>query len=122
MPLAFLLDENLPRRVSVAIERHNLTCETPIDAVSVGEKSAPQRGSDDASILVWAETFGHILISEDRNTLPKHLGEHLALGRHSPGVFLVRPGIRMADLIGYLSLVSQLSEPTEWDNRVTFIP
>ena len=122
MSLAHLLDENLPGRVVRAIQRHNLTGELPLDAVRVGDLPELPLGADDSMVLLWAESANRILISEDKHTLPNHLENHLAAGRHSPGVFLVRPATNLSDLIEYLALVAHLTEPFEWQDRVTFIP
>ena len=122
MSLAYLLDENLPGRVVRAIQRHNLTGELPLDAVRVGDLPELPLGADDSMVLLWAESANRILISEDKHTLPNHLENHLAAGRHSPGVFLVRPATSLSDLIEYLALVAHLTEPFEWQDRVTFIP
>ena len=122
MSLAFLLDENLPGRVVRAIHRHNLTGAFFLDAMQVGDISEIPRGADDPTVLRWAESAGRILVSEDKHTLPNHLHDHLAAGRHSPGVFLVRPSTGLADLIEYLSLVAHLTEPFEWQDRITFVP
>ena len=122
MSLAFLLDENLPKRVVRAIQRHNLTGELPLDAVRVGDLPELPLGADDSMVLLWAESANRILISEDKHTLPNHLDNHLASGHHSPGVFLVRPATSLSDLIEYLALVAHLTEPFEWKDRVTFIP
>lgn len=122
MSLTFLLDENLPGRVVRAIQRHNLASEMPLDAVRVGDMPELPLGADDPTVLLWAESAGRILISEDKHTLPNHLEVHLAAGRHSPGVFLVRPTISLPAFIEYLVLVAHLTEPFEWQDRVTFIP
>ena len=122
MSLAFLLDENLPGRVVRAIQRHNLTGELPLDAVRVGDLPDLPLGAEDSMVLLWAESANRILISEDKHTLPNHLEDHLAAGRHSPGVFLVRPATSLPELIEYLALVAHLTEPFEWQDRITFIP
>ncbi len=122
MTLAYLLDENLPMRVVRAIQRFNLTTEMPIDALRVGNVSELPLGADDQSVLIWAESVGRILVSEDKHTLPDHLDRHLAMGRHCPGVFLVRPGIGLLEVVEFLSLVAHLTEPFEWRDRVSFIP
>ena len=122
MSLTFLLDENLPGRVVRAIQRHNLTGELLLDIVRVGDLPELPLGADDSMVLLWAESANRILISEDKHTLPNHLETHLAAGRHSPDVFLVRPATRLSDLIEYLALIAHLTERFEWQDRVTFIP
>ena len=122
MPLAFLLDENLPGRLFRAIQRHNLGGGDPIDAVRVGSSSDLPLGSDDPTILRWAESEDRIVVSEDKNTMPGHLGEHLAAGHHSPGVFLIRPGASVPTIVEFLVLVAYASEPHEWRDRIEYIP
>ena len=94
----------------------------PIDFIRVGGITELPLGADDQAVLIWAESAGRILVSEDKHTLPDQLDRHLAMGRHSPGVFLVRPGIGLPDLVEFLSLVAYVSEPFEWRDRVSFIP
>ena len=122
MPLAFLLDENLPGRLFRAIQRHNLRGGDPIDAVRVGFPPDLPLSSDDPTVLRWAESEDRIVVSEDKNTMPGHLGKHLAAGHHSPGVFLIRPGASVRTIVEFLVLVAHASEPHEWRDRVEYIP
>src|SRR5436309_368022 len=80
------------------------------------------RGGDDPDILIWAEREGRILVSFDRSTLPNFLSDHLQAGHHSPGVFLIRRGTTLREVIDLLVLATYASEPWEWENRCQFIP
>lgn len=124
MPLRYILDEHLRGPVWHAIVRHNVTAnEVPrLDVVRVGDEAGVPLGADDSVILRWAEEDDRILVSADRSTLATHLADHLTAGHHSPGVFLVRPGTRLNDLVLFLSLAAHASEPSEWHNRVTYVP
>jgi predicted nuclease of predicted toxin-antitoxin system len=122
MPLRFLLDENLPGRLWSAVMRHNAREINIVDAVQVGEPADLPRGTQDPAILVWAETEGRILVSEDLSTLPIFLANHLAAGRHSPGIFLIRHGSSLKEVVDFLVLVAHASEPWEWADRCHFIP
>jgi hypothetical protein len=90
MPIRFLLDENLPVRLWSAIVRQNPPGLAPIDVIRVGDPPDLPLGTQDPDILIWAEGEGRILVSEDLNTLPLFLDDHLRAGRHSPGIFLIR--------------------------------
>src|SRR5438552_2242321 len=114
MPLRFLLDEHLRRRLWTAIQRHNAAGLLPINAVRLGDASDLPLGSDDPDILAWAEREGRILVSRDRRTMPGHLADHLATGNHSPGIFLVRSHCLIAEVVEYLYLATCASEPWEW--------
>ena len=122
MPLAFLLDENVPSRIWRAIQRHNEDTTDTLDAVCIGHVRDLPFSSDDAAILRWTERQGRILITEDKSSMSAHLATHLDEGNHCPGVFLVRPGIRVAELLEFLVLVAYASESPEWRDRITYIP
>lgn len=122
MAIAFLLDENLPGRFVRAVARHNLLSANPLDVVAVGGTADLPLGIDDASMLVWSEREGRIVVSEDRSTLPRFLAEHLTAGHSSPGVFLVRRETSIPELIEFLVLAAYASEAEEWKDQVSFIP
>lgn len=122
MPLFYLLDENLPGRLLRAIQRHNANSEHPLDVVCVGDPDDLPLSSDDASILIWCERTGRILVTEDKNTMPEHLQDHLDSDRHCPGIFLVRPNTSMNEMVEFLVLVAHASDPAEWQDRIEFIP
>ena len=79
------------------------------------------RGTSDQDILIWAEREERILISLDGRTLPAHLAAHLAAGHHSPGVMLVRQ-VTFREVVEFLAIAAHASEPSEWSDRITFIP
>jgi hypothetical protein len=55
-------------------------------------------------------------------TLISDFNEHIAVGRYSPGLFVLRPGAVLADVLDLLVLVAHASDPAEWRDRVEFIP
>lgn len=93
-----------------------------MDVVRVGEPDDLPLSSDDRTILAWAERDGRILVTEDKATMPAHLGSHLKAGHRSPGVFLVRSGTTIPKLIEFLVLVAYASEADEWEDRIEFAP
>lgn len=118
----FLLDENQRGPLWDAIERHNEHSSTPIDAMRVGDEGTPPLGAIDPGLLAWCEAAGRILVSVDKQTLPKHLADHLALGLHSPGVFLIRPGQSVRAVVDFLTLATAVSDAGEWRDAITYIP
>ena len=122
MALAFLLDENLPASLWRAIRRRNITATDTLDVVRVGEISDLPLSTSDEQILIWAEDAERILITQDKNTMPGHLENHLASGRHSPGVFMLRPACSIPSIIEFLELANEASMADEWQDRVTYVP
>jgi hypothetical protein len=80
------------------------------------------RGSQDPDVLIWDEAEGRILVSQDLSTLPNFLADHLLAGRHSPGIFLIRHGAGLREVLDCLLLVAHASEALEWADRCQFIP
>jgi hypothetical protein len=76
----------------------------------------------DPDILDWLEDNGYILVTENRSTLPVHLSEHFAAGRHIPGIFWIRPGVGIGRVIEELYLIWSASTAEEYQDRMLFVP
>jgi hypothetical protein len=122
MPLRFVLDENQRGLLWRAVLRHNQAGAYPLDVARVGDTPALPLGCTDPDILQWAEHEDRILVTFDRRTLAAHLSHHLSQGRHSPGVFMLRRGCRLTDVVAHLALVAYASDGWEWQDRIEFIP
>jgi hypothetical protein len=121
MPLLYVLDEDLRGLLWCYIVRYNARGVDPIDIVRVGDLEALPLGILDPQILQWCETHGRIFVTHDKSTSPVHLQDHLAAGRHCPGIFLVRD-VRMADVVAFLAIAAHASEPSEWQDQYFYIP
>ena len=122
MPLRFVLDENQRGLLWRAVVRHNQAGVYPLDVVRVGDSPDLPLGSIDADILLWSEREERILVSFDKTTLAGHLANHLQAGHHCPGVFMLRRGSRLSQVVDHLALVAFASDAWEWQDRVEFIP
>lgn len=122
MTLRYLLDEHLRGPLWRAIQWHNSSGVYPLDVVRVGEPPDLPLSSDDPTLLQWAEREQRILVTHDPDTMPKHLADHLAAGRHSPGVFMLRPRSTLPQILSFLVDAAYASEPGEWQDRIQFIP
>jgi hypothetical protein len=122
MPLRFLLDENQRGLLWRAAHRHNLHGAHVLDLARVGDPPDLPIGSNDPEILQWAERESRILVTFDKATMAGHLAAHLQSGRHCPGVFMLRRGFSLAQIVSHLALVAYASEPWEWQDRIEFIP
>jgi hypothetical protein len=54
--------------------------------------------------------------------MPAHLAQHLQAGHSSPGVFVIRLGYSIAQLVDHLELVGYAGKSTDYENAVTYIP
>jgi hypothetical protein len=120
--IRFLVDEHLRGQLWRALAWHNQRGAYPLDVVRVGDSADLPQGSTDPDILVWAEREGRILISADRKTLLSHFNDHLAAGRHSPGLFLLRPLAPLPQIVDFLVAATYASEASEWTDVWRYIP
>jgi hypothetical protein len=51
-----------------------------------------------------------------------HLKDHLAAGRHSPGLFLIRKQSRLDDLVAFLAIAAHDGDEDAWRGRAEYIP
>jgi Domain of unknown function (DUF5615) len=65
----FLIDENLPPRLKLAILRLN----SEIDILRVGEDNAPPTGTLDPDILRYLQLSQRVLVTDNRVSMPGHL-------------------------------------------------
>jgi hypothetical protein len=105
-----------------AVVRHNQLGVYLLDVICVGDLPDLPLGSTDADILRWSEREQRILVTFDKTTLPQHLAAHLQAGNHCPGVFMLRRGSRLSQVVNHLALAAYASEPWEWLDRIEFIP
>ena len=114
----FLLDEHVNRAIQRQLRRWN-----PIlEVLAVGDQGAPPSGTPDPDILRWIEASGHILVTENRRTIPAHLSAHFAAGRHIPGLLWIRPGAALSEVVETLYLITEVSSSDEYTDRALFIP
>ena len=118
IPPRFLLDEH----VSHAIQSQLLRLDAEIDVLAVGQPLAPPKGTSDPDILVWIEKAGYILVTANRRTIPEHMRAHCAAGRHLPGIFLLRRGASVAQVIEQLYLLWVASDAKEYVDRLLYLP
>jgi hypothetical protein len=121
MPLRYLLDEDLRGVLWRYIVRHNARGADLIDIVRVGDFDDLPLGTKDPEILIWCELNDRILVSHDKSTSPVHVRDHLAAGRHCPGILVVRD-VHPVAVVEFLATAAHASEPEEWADRYFYIP
>ena len=117
-PLRYLLDENVdPLYASELIRRK------PAPVVwRIGAPGAPLKGSSDPDLLIWSEVHGFALVTNNRKSMPAHLHNHLAAGRHIPGIVALNPVLSVGDTLDELWLIATAGEETEYRDRIAYLP
>lgn len=87
----------------------------------IGEPAAPVRGTSDADLLIWCETHGFVLVTEDANTMPSALADHLRQGGHLPGIFIVNRGLSRGEAIDLLIYAAYASLSDEHQDQIRYL-
>ena len=117
MTVRFLADENLDSDILAGL----LSREPTIDIVD--ENTAGLRGTKDPDLLELAVEQDRIIITYDRNTMPRHFRERIAARRPAPGVFIVpQQESAIGETIEWLLLVWVASHAEEWRDQIVYLP
>ena len=120
--ICYLLDECQRGELWRHVNSHNASGEFPIECARLGDLPGQRLRAKDHEVLAWAEEAGRILVTRDRSTMGTHLNAHLRRGRHSPGIFIVRPGKPLANVLEFLVCAAYASERQDWADRIEYIP
>jgi len=116
--IKYLLDEHVNPRLRRALKRLS----ADIVVWRVGDPGAPRLGTPDPEILLWSEDYGFSLVTNNRESMPIHLREHLAAGRHAPGIFTLNRSMTMLETIDELLLIWRASEAEEYVDQLLYLP
>lgn len=122
MPLTYILDEHLRKRLWKAIQQHNAGGVYAIDVTQVGDPIDLPLGSTDPDLLLWAEKEGRVVVTRDRRTMPSHLNAHLKSGHHCEGIFIIRRQATVAQIVDYLVVAAYAVDPAALQDRYEYIP
>ena len=114
----FLIDENISPRYRTQLVYH----EPSLTVLVIGDEGAPARGTPDPEILEWCEQNQFSLITNNRESMPQHLSDHLLTGHHVPGIFTINRKVSMGLIIDQLILIAGASNEDEYVDRITYIP
>ncbi len=114
----FLIDENISPRYRTQLLYH----EPSLTVLAVGDKGAPPKSTPDPEILVWCEQNQFSLITNNRESMPQHLSDHLTAGHHVPGIFTINLEVPMGLIIDQLLLIVGASHEDEYIDQITYIP
>jgi len=94
--------------------------EPAMDFLSANEVKL--EGVPDPVVLAVAAGQGRILVTHDRQTMPRHFGEFRAGGFWSPGVFVVSQSTPISEVIEELVMIWAASAADEWVDRIVDVP
>ena len=118
MPIQDLFDENVDPAYVNQIRRRN----PDMVVLAVGELTAPSKGTLDPEILIWCEIHNFILATNNRRSMPVHLTDHLAQGRHIPGIFILNSKLSIGQNIDELILIYEGSFDDEYQDKIEHLP
>jgi Domain of unknown function (DUF5615) len=116
--IRYLMDENVDPIYQIQL----LDRESELIVWAVGDEGAPPKGTLDPEILIWCEEHGFILVTNNRTSMPPHLTDHLAEGRHVPGIFIMNPNLSIGETIDELILIAGSSDDDEYQDYITYLP
>jgi Domain of unknown function (DUF5615) len=83
--------------------------------------SAELAGLSDLEVLAIAAREGRVLVTHDKQTMPRHFGEFVT-ETPSAGVIVVPQRLAVARVLEDLGLIWSTSQATEWTNRLVYLP
>ncbi|MBC6472724.1 MAG: DUF5615 family PIN-like protein [Hormoscilla sp. GM102CHS1] len=107
MTIKYLLDEN----VSSLYRKQLLRYKPDLNVCMIGEENVPPKKTPDPGILCWCEENKFLLITNNRSSMPVHLVDHLAAGRHVPAIFVLRHPTNIGRIIENLILIAEVADP-----------
>lgn len=118
MTVRFLLDENITPLVrDIAVRAY-----PQLDIACIGDAGCPPKGTGDEDILRFVSQSSQVLITRNRKSMPRHVSNIEGQGITHWGVFQVREGTTLHQLVEQLHLLAEASEPTEWVGKQMWIP
>ena len=114
----YLIDENMSPQYRTQLLRH----EPSLTVLAVGDEGAPPKSTPDPEILVWCEQNQFSLITNNRESMPQHLSDHIAAGHHVPGIFTINRRVPMGLIIDELILIAGASDENEYMDEIKYLP
>ncbi len=116
--IQYLLDENLGPHWRKRFLRRNPT----LVVRRIGDPGVPPLQSGDPPILDWCELNGFSLVTKNRKSMPVHLANHLAAGKHVPGIFMLTASLTTDQVLEELILIAGASLENEWRDGIWYLP
>jgi hypothetical protein len=72
--------------------------------------------------LEWCEENNYLLLTNNRQSMPQHLADHISRGRHIPGVFVVDPSLDVQEIAELLALIAGAGLENEYQDQIRYLP
>lgn len=118
MALKYLMDENVAPVYATQLRQQ----QRDLVIRAVGEPDTPSKSTLDPEILLWCEEYGFLLVTNNRTSMPVHLADHIAQGRHVPGIFILNPDLNIGQNLDELILIAEASFEGEYQDQIVFLP
>ena len=76
----------------------------------------------DPQLLTWAAQAGRIIVTHDRQTMPRHAAHLMSEGQDMAGLFVVPRNLPLQQVLADLELLITCSENNEWLNVIRYLP
>ncbi len=114
--LQWLADENFNNDIIRALFRAKWDLDI-VRAQDVGLTRAA-----DEAVLAWAADHGRVLLTHDVSTITAHAYRRVMKGDAMPGVFEVSRRVSVRSAVEDIILLSECSNPGEWEGQVRYLP
>ncbi|NET63599.1 MAG: hypothetical protein F6K63_03950 [Moorea sp. SIO1G6] len=118
MTIKYLLDENVDHIYQTQLRLYK----PDLVVLVVGGSDAPPKRTLDPDILCWCEENDFVLVTNNRSTMPVHLADHLAQGRHIPGILILNPNFSIGETLDELILIAEASFEDEYQDQIINLP
>lgn len=115
MRIRFQADADFNQNIVRALRRR----QPAIDFQTAEE--AGLRGLTDPEVLAITAREHRVLVSHDRQTMPKHFANFLTV-QHSPGVFILSQYLPISQAVEELLMFWEASEAEEWFDCIQTLP
>ena len=117
-PVCSLLDKHVPPFIQTQLAQ----MAPDLRVYTIDDNNAPARGTLDPQILIWIETHGCMLVTNNRASMPGHLNDHLALGLHVPGIVQLPRRMNIGAILDDLWLIWAAARPDEFQDQIVHLP
>lgn len=116
--VCFLLDEHVPPFIQAQLAR----LEPDLHVYRIGDDLTPATGTLDPDVLAWIEANDCMLVTNNRASMPGHLTDYLALGRHIPGIIQLPRRMNIRAILDDLWLIWAAARPDEFRDQIVHLP
>jgi hypothetical protein len=114
--LRLLIDEDFNQRILRGLKR----LQPGLDHALV--QDAGLEGAADPLVLARAAELNRVLVTHDLKTMPKHAYARVQTGQAMAGVIAVPKRLSIGMAVEELHLIVECCEPSEFIDRVLFLP